>query len=132
MPYSIKHLIGSGVVSPNLLLQRSTTTFSPTPLTKSASSHHIVVTHVTVHAGLLTGDTGDFPPRLKELYSRIKEFIHSKVIPLEQEVTQYHDSPHTKWTVHPDIEQLKVCTMCTINLKIFYLDIFMHASICCP
>ena len=67
-----------------------------------------------IHTGLLSGDTGDFSPRLQELHSKIKEFIHTKVIPLEQQATEYHDSPDTKWTVYPKIEELKVHFNCII------------------
>ena len=62
-----------------------------------------------IHTGLLTGDVDDFPPRLQELHTKVKEFIHSKIIPLEHEVMEYHDAPNTKWTVCSKIEQLKVC-----------------------
>ena len=70
--------------------------------------------NVTSHTGLLTGDTVEFSPRLQELHSKIREFIHTKVIPLEQQATEYHDSPDTKWTVYPKIEELKVRFTCII------------------
>ena len=65
---------------------------------------------IYIHLGLLTGDPGDFSPRLQKLHSKVKEFIYGKVIPLNREVMEYHDDPDTKWTVCSKIEELKVCT----------------------
>ena len=85
--------------------------------------------NVYLHSGLLTGDIGDFPPRLQELHSKVKDFVYTKVIPLEREVMEYHDDPDTKWTVCPKIEELKVYT-CVCSYYIFVMRLIIHTHTC--
>ena len=85
---------------------------------------------IYIHLGLLTGDPGDFSPRLQKLHSKVKEFIYGKVIPLERKVMEYHDDPDTKWTVCSKIEELKVCTyVCSYEIDNLLMHAHAHAHI---
>ena len=85
---------------------------------------------IYIHLGLLTGDPGDFSPRLQKLHSKVKEFIYGKVIPLNREVMEYHDDPDTKWTVCSKIEELKVCTyVCSYEIDNLLMHAHAHAHI---
>ena len=47
-------------------------------------------------------------PRVQDLHKRVRNFINTHCLPLEQELFAYHQEPDTKWTIHPKVEELKV------------------------
>jgi len=46
-------------------------------------------------------------PRAQDYHARVKNFIQTKIIPLEKEFFNYHTNPTTKWTIFPKMEELK-------------------------
>lgn len=48
-------------------------------------------------------------PRVQDLHKRVKDFIETHVFPLEKELEEYHRDPEKRWTIHPRVEELKVC-----------------------
>jgi len=48
--------------------------------------------------------------RAQDFHLRVKNFIQEHVLPVEQDVLNWQANSHTKWTVHPRMEQLKVST----------------------
>ncbi len=47
-------------------------------------------------------------PRVQDLHKRVRDFVNTHCIPLEQQFHEYHSQPDTKWTIHPKMEELKV------------------------
>ena len=62
-----------------------------------------------VHAskGALIFSPEDLPPRVRELYQRLKEFMERHVYPAEPEL-QRHQASAERWTPSPLVEDLKV------------------------
>ena len=56
---------------------------------------------------LMTRDFANFPPRLKELRTRILDFMEEFVYPAERTLVD-HQTSHDRWTPHPLIEEMKV------------------------
>ncbi len=58
-------------------------------------------------SGHLTCVPEALSPKAREVYKKVKAFIETEVLPVEEEITEYH-SGDKQWTVHPKIEELKV------------------------
>jgi len=67
------------------------------------------VTGDDVTGGRLPLNVGGLSARAQDLHRRVKSFIEEHVLPVEQDVLNWHCHPQTKWTTHPTIQQLKVC-----------------------
>jgi hypothetical protein len=59
-------------------------------------------------SGALPLSVSGLSPRAKEIYHKVRNFIRDEVMPLEGEFVRHAQDPKTKWTIHPQVEELKV------------------------
>lgn len=46
-------------------------------------------------------------PEVQQLHAAVKDFVRSKVLPLEEGFTSHAADPAARWLPHPDVERLK-------------------------
>ena len=64
--------------------------------------------------------------RAQDFHRRVKNFIEERVLPVEQDVLNWHSDPQTKWIIHPRIEQLKVTSHLSLLFIIYQFTYLLH------
>ena len=72
-----------------------------------------------VPIGLMTGDTGDFPPKLGDLRKKLLDFMEEVVYPAEHTLADHQMSPD-RWEPHPLVEDMKVWLLTLQILLLLY------------
>ena len=72
--------------------------------TVTSSGRDVTAISLPVSVSGLSGRAQDF-------HRRVKRFIREHILPVEQDVLNWHSNPQTKWSTHPRVEQLKVIVL---------------------
>jgi len=59
---------------------------------------------------LLPLSVASLSARAQDLHRRVRNFLEEQVLPAEPDVLSWASDPQTKWTTHPRLEHLKVCS----------------------
>lgn len=77
----------------------------PPSLKIQTSSSHTSAGSVPI--ALMTGDVANFPPRLRDICSKLLDFMEEVVYPAERTLMD-HQMSHDRWKPHPIVEDMKV------------------------
>lgn len=116
---SIPHTPHAG--SPMANTKRSYSTLTPVTFTGSHGCSVSVRRMLSSTAAvgeipiaLMTRDVINFPPRLRELRTRLLEFMEEVVCPAERTLMD-HQMSQDRWQPHPLVEEMKVSHDCTVG-----------------